>query len=259
MSAVKSLKAFTLIELLVVVAIIALLVGILVPAVQQAQDMAKNGVVQTQLHAISVGLEMFRQDNLAGRGQYADSYYESPVTGERFSGYVSLGIQLVGRDLRGYDVADLYDNSVDEIRRDPYIKLETTEIIETNPGGSTDELEPVLLCKWGEPILYFRATPGARATDDINYTYATSDVSATLNGIAAEVLPSGTNHSEDPLVYFPSGNVGGSLFLAYPNFYNAIRNEDVSVGVTPHNVDSFILWSAGKDRIYGTDDDVTNF
>ena len=66
-------KAFTLIELLVVVAIIALLVSIMVPAVQKAMDTAKNGVVKTQLHNIEIGLELFKQDRLAGNGDYPTS------------------------------------------------------------------------------------------------------------------------------------------------------------------------------------------
>ena len=81
MSSLQHSKGFTLIELLVVVAIIALLVGILAPAVQNAQDTARNAVVQTQLHDIGVGLEIFKQDRLAGRGQYAESYYQAPTGG----------------------------------------------------------------------------------------------------------------------------------------------------------------------------------
>lgn len=45
-------KGFTLIELLVVVAIIALLVGILVPAVQRAMEMARRTVCGTRLSAV---------------------------------------------------------------------------------------------------------------------------------------------------------------------------------------------------------------
>lgn len=53
---------FTLIELLTVVAIIALLIGILVPAVQRAQRRAKEVAVQAQLDGLVKGLELFKSD-----------------------------------------------------------------------------------------------------------------------------------------------------------------------------------------------------
>ena len=56
------LRSFTLIELLTVVAIIALLISILVPAVQRAQRRAKEVAIQAQLHGITTGLEMFKGD-----------------------------------------------------------------------------------------------------------------------------------------------------------------------------------------------------
>ena len=80
----------------------------------------------------------------------------------------------------------------------------------------------------------------------------------TLTAIENETLPSGTSHAADPLVDDTAGDIGGTTY-DYVNFYRAIRNEAVSFGVTPHNVDTFILWSAGKDRRYGTEDDITNF
>ena len=256
MSSLQNSKGFTIIELLVVVAIIALLVGIMVPAVQNAQDAATNSVVRTQFHAIKVGAELFKQDDEGGNGYYPPTIMY-PDTADEVQGYISLTIHLLGRDLRGYSYSDEYEDATAP-RRDFYIKPETVELINVGSDVDANDARPVMLDKWGEPILYFQARPGARATDAINYTYALIDVGKTLGAIAAEVLPSGTSHATDPLVDVAAGNVGGST-LAYANFYNAIRNEDVTFGVTPHNLDTFILWSAGKDKIYGTDDDVTNF
>ena len=261
MSPLKNTKGFTLIELLVVVAIIALLVGIMVPAVQNAMDMATDGVVRTQFHAIKVGNQMFRQDNLTGHGYYPVSLYDSPATDlitEEIPGYIALAIQLVGRDRRGYDAADLYDDSVDEIRREPYIELETVDIAEANTGLTPDreDLLPVLLDAWGHPILYFRAAPGSTARNDRTTVYQATD---NLDDVAALdtdsfVATPCRDHSGDRLV---SDAVGG-----YDIFYDEIINlnvPDIGGNRPPYNVDSFILWSAGEDGQYGTPDDITNF
>lgn len=54
-------KAFTLIELLVVVAIIALLIAILLPAIGAARDSARAAVCGSNMHQIAVGLLMYEQ------------------------------------------------------------------------------------------------------------------------------------------------------------------------------------------------------
>lgn len=56
-------KGFTLIELLVVVAIIALLVAILVPTVQQAQELARSAVCKSNLHQFGVAGALYSNDN----------------------------------------------------------------------------------------------------------------------------------------------------------------------------------------------------
>jgi prepilin-type N-terminal cleavage/methylation domain-containing protein len=66
-------KGFTLIELLVVIAIIALLVSILLPALNQAREQAKMAVCSVHLSGIGKGVLMYVQDNkeqLPGQAVY---------------------------------------------------------------------------------------------------------------------------------------------------------------------------------------------
>ena len=56
-------KGFTLIELLVVVAIIALLIAILVPAVQNAKDLADRAVCGTRLKGIDNSCAIYAASN----------------------------------------------------------------------------------------------------------------------------------------------------------------------------------------------------
>lgn len=65
-------KAFTLIELLVVVSIIALLVSILLPALNKARLQAKSAVCKTHLNQMMIGFNIFAADN---EGNLPSVYY----------------------------------------------------------------------------------------------------------------------------------------------------------------------------------------
>lgn len=54
---------FTLIELLVVVAVLALLVGILVPSLTRARDLARRAGCASHLHGVGVGFRMYLNDS----------------------------------------------------------------------------------------------------------------------------------------------------------------------------------------------------
>lgn len=79
---------FTLVELLVVVAIIALLLAILLPALHRARDAAKNTKCLANLHTLGIAAGMWSQDNagwlLPARGLTKLEQYgvpsASPVT-----------------------------------------------------------------------------------------------------------------------------------------------------------------------------------
>ncbi len=59
-------RAFTLIELLVVVAIIALLVGILLPSLGQARERAKRSACLSNLRQVHLAFYLYAQDNNDG-------------------------------------------------------------------------------------------------------------------------------------------------------------------------------------------------
>jgi prepilin-type N-terminal cleavage/methylation domain-containing protein len=63
MSKTAKNQAFTLIELLIVIAIIALLMAILIPALSRAKEMGKRAVCLTQIKQLQLAWNMYADDN----------------------------------------------------------------------------------------------------------------------------------------------------------------------------------------------------
>ncbi len=90
-------RGFTIIEVLTAVAIVAIMVSILIPAVSKIHKLARNVRQRSQLTAISIGLEAFRNDF----GDYPDSS-ELDTNGDIYNGGQKLAEAMVGLDYLGF-------------------------------------------------------------------------------------------------------------------------------------------------------------
>jgi prepilin-type N-terminal cleavage/methylation domain-containing protein len=277
----------TLIEILTVIAIIALLIGILIPAVTAVKDAAKEVKQRGQFMTIELGLTAFKNDY----GDYPQSYYghNPPLTGSRgggiYCGSQKMTEALLGWDLLGFhpdsdwcwDGLAAYDPGLrpatfDE-RKKPYLESGTQyafklgdlfgSALPTARGADTYVLCDVFggtkvarpdgsLVKAGAPILYYKADPSGRFNDPaLVDTAAPWDNRGNIYNCLDNLTIVGMKEARD----------GASVpaFSVYTTFYEYIRDPKITAKPTPYNPSSYILISAGKDGTYGTPDDIRNF
>ena len=310
-SASKKTSAFTIVELLTVMAVIAILIGLLVPALALVKDFAREIQQRAQFHSIEVGIDMFVADS--EYGTYPPSYDVDPsppgaplgLDPRTYCGALKLAEAVVGLDLFGYHpksafrsdglndvngndtVERVYDasNGISDgnagaiiletalqnrqMRKGPSIDLENANAFmmgEIYQAASLDngDFDAVnyVLCdvftknrhsgkKTGMPILYYRArteyfeqnsTDQGRIADDIYY-YPDNQ----------ELLLLGTPEVT-PVAHPLADGV-----TDHEDFENMIRNDQITTLSRPYRTNSYILISAGKDGLYGSGDDLTNF
>ena len=100
---IKKRWGFTLVELLTTLAVIGILLGLLVPALNQVSKTATKVKQKAQFHAISTALEAFRNDY----GDYPPSQWDM-ATYEIYSASQRLAEALVGRDGLGFHRASQF-------------------------------------------------------------------------------------------------------------------------------------------------------
>ena len=121
---------------------------------------------------------------------------------------------------------------------------------------------------WNQPILYYRAHPGyasmvdGRAGNNNTGIYNAVD-NGNITGFkfdGTDGLDLGASHN-----HFRSSKAGNKYGVPVTeppprgSFGFAVWNPAVTATYKPHNMDSYLLISAGPDAIYGTPDDVTNY
>ena len=285
--------AFTIVELLTVMSIIVILIGLLVPALNQVKKYAYEVKQRAQLKSIDTALELFNSE-LDG---YPDSSAFGP-DGVEYSGAMKLCEAVMGQDLLGYhpdstfrsDGSDgnkiLYPTATSlsapayranlSIRKGPYLPLDNANAysledlyISTAPFLPTH----FVLCdvykrvthrkigkKVGMPILYYRAnTANIRHNtdnpDDPQNIYNYRDNQSLL----ALGKPWDMGNSGNPGANSTPHRLAVENGTPGLRFYWNTKNEKVLTASRPYRSDTFILISAGWDGEYGTPDDVCNF
>ena len=93
----KKRAAFTIVELLTVMSIIVILIGLLVPALNQVKRFALEVKQRAQLSSIDTAIELFNSEF----DGYPDSSRLGP-DGMEYSGAMKLCEAVMGQDLLGY-------------------------------------------------------------------------------------------------------------------------------------------------------------
>ncbi len=271
---------FTIVEVLAAVGIIALMVGLLIPALSMVRNTARETKQKAQFTTIELALTSFKNDY----GDYPRSDWPlPPAPGSDYCGAQKLTEALVGWDLLGFhpksdfrshgrndDGEFIYDANNPiffDQRRGPYLELATFDAFRLGnisiryPGlfFDTRPLAPntFVLCdvfgekkitlsngktvRAGAPILYYRANTSGKTIREI---YNAQD-----NDVLIQIKQQADN--QEQLLSRPAGQ--------FQYFYDYIRDPKISARPWPYRPDSYILISAGVDGIYGTSDDIRNF
>jgi type II secretory pathway pseudopilin PulG len=281
--------AFTIVELLTVMSIIVILIGLLVPALNQVRKFAREVRQQAQFNSINVAIELFNSE--------FDSLPDSSATdpeGNSYCGAMKLAEAMVGQDLMGFHPdsvfmsngknlggdKQLYHNAqgppvnIDiNARKGPYLPIENANAYRLQDiygETGTGPFEPThfVLCdvfgrvthkgtgkRIGMPILYYKANTANTMHDLSNpdnpdNIYDYHDNQELL--MLGKPWDPPDQGGEPHKLAIEDGQVGA-------RFYMNTWNDQVTTRERPFRADTYILISAGNDGEYGTADDICNF
>lgn len=282
-------NAFSLIELLVVIGIIVILIGILIPTISSVRKAAWGTDTKNTISQISGAITRYQQDFNAYPGPLSnaqltivklDTNNNNVVDGTLWAnGNITMTENLTLALLGGLVpngaagkvvLSDLLSsrgpqslNASNPKRFPAYITADDKRLSKglmsaNNITGMNDSIIPEFLDGWPIddqlPIIYLRANAGSSGIISLNnntYQYDWGYIrpylregkdGLMLNGThAGTVLTTDTTVTDKPL-----DNAG--VYFQHP-----------SVPTTPREKDRFVLIAAGKDRIYGTTDDVASW
>ncbi len=225
-------SGLTIIEILVVVSIIAVLVGLLLPAVHTVQKMAKETKEKAQLTSIELGLSAFKNDY----GDYPPSSWFNPtVQGGRtdYCGAQKLSEALLGWDLLGFHPDSKWQanglgldaqgqpvansvyfapNNLDQ-RRGRYVELEHANAFRLGDSttGMGDGLFPSTAGAWGgQPLASTYVLCDAFTVSSRKVLTNPNTVGAA--GVAAQMVSPGT-----PILYYKANTASKVLDATNPD------------------------------------------
>ena len=286
---------FTIVEMLTTVAIIAILIGLLVPALNMVKEAALNVKQKAQFNAIEFALEAFRAEPVFG--DYPLSHENTPAWGfsDFYCGAQKLAEAIVGQDgfgvhpktlFRGDGLADmdgggtpddavyhastneLYETAADNVsaRKGPFLDLETANAVKLGDLYDLDS-SPfsdnfVLADMYG--MVRHKRTQKRTGMPILYYRADTTKTRHDPTDLANNIynVADSFNCIVNPAPPFNSSlehPLGSSPLGSFKVFYERTWNKNFTAPPRPYNAGTFILHSAGLDGLYGTVDDVFNF
>ena len=290
---------FTIVEMLTAIAIIAVLVSLIIPALSMVHKAADKARQRAQFHSIELGLEAFRADF----GDYPESidnqYKPEGVKAEAdaYCGAQKLAEAMIGLDGFGFhpdsvfskdgldkDGTPLYKPEVDDyidvqswsdeekeaakrenltIRKGPYLELETANAVKIKDLYDVTKLFPNL----GNNTFVLADMFGLVKHRSTGKKTGTPILYFRAN--AGRFEHDETRINDGVNIYEYNDNKVLTNAWPTPNwtshkmtpeiFYSDTLNPNFPDPPRPYRSESFILLSAGPDGRYGTSDDVYNF
>jgi prepilin-type N-terminal cleavage/methylation domain-containing protein len=287
---------FTIVEMLTAIAIIAVLVSLIIPALSMVHKAADKARQRAQFHSIELGLEAFRADF----GDYPESIdnRDKPGGGEpdAYCGAQKLAEAMIGLDGFGFHpmsefrkdgLADwdrdgsytttVPDESVYHVgrltefesseenliaRKGPYLELETANAVKIKDLYDVTKLFPNLgnntfVLADMFGLVKHRSTGKKTGTPILYFRANAGRFEHDETRINDGVNIYEFNDNE-VLIDWPTPN-WTSHKMTPEIFYSDTLNPNFPDPPRPYRSESFILLSAGPDGRYGTSDDVYNF
>jgi len=267
--------AFTLVELLVVIGIIAVLAGLVTPAVMRAQASARNAAIKAEIDMLHMAIMNYKNEY----GSFPPAFDSTPLppTPATASNIINRHLQRLFPRILSGPTPTIPDNRATAAQISSFFDTDAAR----NPSRETRALVPWLMGYTDDATdpIGNSLTPGSR---NKLFDFDQSRLERIVETRSGVTVTSFTYHpsgkKQSPYVYLPASQYKALPYLATSvSSYGAHRVPSTPPPTSTTadfayaslaaataasdfaNPDTFQILCAGRDEQFGTDDDLSNF